>query len=325
MKSREDSVVLIGAAGTSTSFGVIKTLHEVWPKTVKTVAADMSPPWLVASSSIATSAVQVPPILDSSFLERMKKILKDLHVDVYFPIIEDEILLTSATEFRRQVAPHTVILAPSHESVAICRDKFRAYRWLREAGIPTPQTWTAADSKMIPLETVLTKPRFGAGSLGVQQLPLAEIEKLNLTDDFILQEICDKPEVTLDGFRSLDGAVTRVVCRERLEVKAGVCTKARVFEDEDLSKLGKAVAEGLNLTGNFCIQAMKSANAQGWKITDINPRPGAGTRLSVAAGVNLIAATFANLWGEPYHHYLNRLPNEKFVVRSYSEHVNLQS
>jgi predicted ATP-grasp superfamily ATP-dependent carboligase len=130
-----------------------------------------------------------------------------------------------------------------------------------------------------------------------------------------------RPEITLDTFRGRDGR-SRTVCRERLEVKAGVCTKARLFEDEVLADLGRRVAEGLDIRGSFCMQMMQNPQSNGWEITDVNCRPGAGTRLSAAAGVDVLSAWFADRWGEDPARFLRPLSRECFVVRSYQEWVH---
>lgn len=111
------------------------------------------------------------------------------------------------------------------------------------------------------------------------------------------------------------------MCRERLEVKAGVSVKARVFDDPELSALAQKLGEELGLTGTFCFQVMRAPDAGGWAITDVNPRPGAGTRMTVAAGVDVLAAMMADAWGEDPGVFLGPLAGERFVTRQYTEYA----
>ena len=84
-------------------------------------------------------------------------------------------------------------------------------------------------------------------------------------------------------------------------------------EDESLTALACRLADGLELSGPFCFQVIADA------ITDVNPRPGGGTRMSVAAGVDLHSAALADAWGQPFE--LPRLAREYFVVRHWEEEV----
>ena len=83
--------------------------------------------------------------------------------------------------------------------------------------------------------------------------------------------------------RGRAGGPVQAVCRERLEVKAGVCTKARVFTDPQIGDLAERLGAGLGLEGAFCFQVMRDA-ARGWVVTDVNARHGAGSRMSAAVG-----------------------------------------
>ena len=52
--------------------------------------------------------------------------------------------------------------------------------------------------------------------------------------EIIVQPFIDGKEITIDVFCPRPGDVLACCCRERLEVKAGVSTKARLFDDDTL-------------------------------------------------------------------------------------------
>jgi len=52
-----------------------------------------------------------------------------------------------------------------------------------------------------------------------------EVVAEDLLGDFMVQDICDGPVVTVDGFHEADTGHGFAVCRERFEPKAGVCRK----------------------------------------------------------------------------------------------------
>jgi hypothetical protein len=61
----------------------------------------------------------------------------------------------------------------------------------------------------------------------------------------------------------------------------------------------------------------------GWLVTDLNLRPGAGTAMSAAAGVDLLAAMAACRWAEPVEPYIaSPLPEGGVhVTRQYAEYL----
>lgn len=314
--------VWLGSAGTGTSFGLLRSLRDQFGPSVTVVAADIFPAHLIAASQLADSFEQVPPSTDSSFVPEILLRLARHRVDTYVPILDDEILV-AATLVEQKLLDGVHVIAPSVRAAEICFDKGKAAIWLTEQGLPTPQTELL---RTMPWrsEGVVVKPRHGRGSIGVRTIETeGELDALrsSANGDILAQTRCRMPEVTIDAFRSRNGYGFRAVCRERLEVKAGVCTKARVFEDAQLTAMSKRVAEGLELFGTFCMQVMRAWDDHGWMITDINPRPGAGTRLTVAAGVDLLAAGFADLWGADPRPFIPSLSAEYFVVRQYAEYV----
>jgi carbamoylphosphate synthase large subunit len=99
-----------------------------------------------------------------------------------------------------------------------------------------------------------------------------------------------------------------------------VCTKARLFADERLQELAGAVAAACGLRGTFCLQVMRG-RAGRWMVTDVNPRPGGGTAMSVAVGMDFHAAMVAAAWGADGASLLSLPDGERWVARGYVEHV----
>jgi biotin carboxylase len=306
--------VWIGAAGTATAFGLAQSLREHWGDGVRVVAADTNPPHLVATSALADETLQVRPLADSGFLDQLLAGLARTGADTYVPILDEEILL--AAELRDAGRLKGVaVAAPSVDAARLCLDKLEMAAWLEEHGLPAPSSWHLEDAPRDGLP-MLVKPRRGLGSAGVRRVEgAAELEELAEGDgELFAQELLEPPEITIDAFGP------RAVCRERVEVKAGVSTKARVFTDPELSDLARALSEGLPLSGAFCFQTMRSPSG-GWAITDVNPRHGAGSRMSAAVGFDVMAAGLAALWGEDPERFLRPPERERFVVRAYSELV----
>ncbi|HEX8101729.1 MAG TPA: ATP-grasp domain-containing protein [Solirubrobacteraceae bacterium] len=311
-------VLWLGAAGTVTAHGIARRVRAAWGDGVGIVAVDINPPALVAAADLADACEQVPPVADrDAFAAALGDGIRRHGVDTYVPLLVEEIAL--ACELRDAGAlPGVALLAPGTASARLCTDKLALARRLDAEGIAAPPTVLAQDARWWP-EGVVVKARGGEGSRGVEVLVAeADLERVRGRGDAaVAQRRCEGPEVTVDAFRSRDGTVWAALCRERVEVRAGVCTKARLHRDAALEALVRRVADALELSGALCVQAMRGPG--GWEITDVNPRYGGASAMSAAAGVDTAAAALADLWGEDPRPFLGDFAGEAWVVRSYEE------
>jgi hypothetical protein len=269
---------------------------------------------------LADRFVKAPYVADPDYAEWLEGMLAETGAALYVPLIDADIAIASRLG-REGRTGSTRIGAPPAASAAVCWDKLATHEWLRERGLPSPGTWLPPEAPDDAGE-LIAKSRFGQGSRGFRVLSSsAPPAPGTLDEEAVVQERCEPPEVTIDTFLASDGTDFRAVCRERLETKAGICTKARVFEDEGLAALAEQVARGLGLSGGSCTQVMRRGD--GWVVTDVNARPGAGTPLSTAAGVDVLGAVYADLLGCPFDRDegLARLSRDVYVVRHFDELV----
>ena len=317
----ERVVVYVGAAGTATAYGLIRSIRRHWGDRVSVVAADTNPPHLVAAARLADHVVQVPPVADPGFAEVVAGCVAGHGVDIYAPVLDEEILVAAQLREGGLLPAGTVVCAPSVDVAETCLDKLRMAEWLESRGFVTPATVPVEDA-VWKGEPLFAKERRGVGSRGARAIDTeAELESCRGNPELVVQERCRPPEVTLDCYRSADDGPSGVVCRERIEVKAGVCTKARVFVDDELTGLGHLVGRELPLTGGYCLQVMRSEPGGDWSITDVNPRIGAGTPLSAAVGFDPGAAMIAAAMGLDPGPYLRGPEREHHVLRTYEEWV----
>lgn len=311
--------VLIGSGGTGAAFAALLSLRRNWDSSVHVVVIDTNPARLVAASVLADEFETVPPFSDSGAAEAVCEVAARHSIDTYMPIFDSEVILAARLRDAGRLPAGVRVLSPSTASALICEDKLATYRWLIDQGVPTP--FTSELGAGVPPEGWFLKRRRGYGSRGARRVvvndpawPTGEERH-----EYILQALCSPPEVTADVFWARREGLLRVVCRERLETKEGVCTKARVFEDGDLAALARKVAHGLELEGSFCMQVMRGDGE--WVVTDINPRCGGGTSMSVPLGIDFFAAAFAHAWREDPRRFLPPLAGEACVVRQYSDVV----
>jgi carbamoylphosphate synthase large subunit len=311
--------LLLGTAGTGTTWGILASLREKWGGRVWVLAADMARRELIPASTVADQFARIPAIDAKDFATVVLELLSEYSIDTYLPTYDPEIVLAASLREQAKIAPG-VLLAPPLWSAELCWDKLEASRWLREHSFPSPAT-ARLDQASWNGKGLFVKPRQGVGSTRTATIEsssdLDQLRQDLTAEEFIAQERLQGPELTLDCFLDPSGA-GRVICRERLEVKSGVCTKARVFEDPELSALALAVGQGMEFRGSYCLQAIQN-DAREWLISDINPRTGAGTRISAAVGVDFAAANLALAWGEEPYRYLGALDKEHWVARQYRE------
>ncbi len=285
------------------------------------VVHDSNPPRRVAATKIADTAEQAPRVTDAGFVDFIVGWMRRHAVNVYFPVLDDEIALIARLSEDGCLPEDLVACVPSARVSKLCIDKLEIAEWLRSRGLASPRTVLATEAVWDGIPR-FAKERRGYGSRSTYVLDTEEqLRSLPDPSGLVVQDRCVGPEVTVDCFRSADGGIVIGLCRERLEVKAGVCTKARVYEDAGLVQLAREIANELPLVGGFCVQMMTSAIAGGWTVTDVNPRVGGGTPMSAALGFDPGAATLAQALDCELEPFLRVPAGEHFVVRSYQEWV----
>ena len=259
------------------------------------VAMDINPRHLVTAGLLADHYEQVPLSAAPEFAPALLGVLQRYEVGNYLPLFPEEIMVAAKLRGEGHIPASVTVMAPPPAASAACADKWMLTQFLQKHGVPVPQTCLASEA--CPGQELFLKPRKGTGSHGARRAGAAELAALvgASPTDWVVQEICSAPEVTVDAFYDPLSGFNHAVCRERIEIKSGVSTKARLFADETLERFARSLAEALGLAGAFCFQVMRKLGA--WVVTDVNPRPGAATAMCGVTGNDFFAATFARCWG----------------------------
>lgn len=306
--------VLISAAGTGTAFCLLTRLRATWGEKIQLFSADINPAHLATASALAERHFQVPSARNPEFLPTLRSLIGIESLDTYIPLLNPEIRQAAKLV---PVFPQCDIWA-TNLSGTLSSSKRAATKWLKELGLGVPKTLNT--NEIDSNSHYFAKPDDGTGSHGARLVTGKEALELD-TDIYLIQPVCVGPEITVDSFFDASTGRARAIARERIEVKSGVCTKARVYEDSTLSEIARCIGQGLQQCGTICFQVMQ-LNGE-YVVTDLNVRPGAGTALTVATGIDLISAAFACRWGEEYECLLsNKLPPQgAYVTRQYAEFV----
>ncbi len=260
--------LLITTAGSGAGYYLVRCAKALGVKTV--MAGDTNPAHLVAASALADRFFRLPPAKDPQFKDHMIDLLRKHSVDFWIPILDEEIIEAAHISLSNHKLS-TVVHTQNIEASGLCFDKLKMASWLEQNGFATPLTLPILNAKWQSAGWFV-KPRFGRGSHGTGILNnKKDFEAAKkASPESLVQEIARLPELTVDVYVPVTGSGVRAMCRERIEVKSGVCTKARVHYDAGLEKTAHRLAEGLKLAGGFCFQVLSSKSGQ-WVITDINP------------------------------------------------------
>jgi len=313
--------LIIGAAGTANSFGTIQSVRDHFGGSVFVVATDINPPELVAASVLADAFVQMPLARSPEFPAALSRLAASYPRSCYLPIHDDELDAAARLAAEARLPAGLELIAPPYETVRLCSDKWKMHEWLGANGLPSPETALATPAAFRQLgHRAILKPREGTASQGVRlidnEAALMDIDPSR----WLVQERLDGPEMTIDVFLSRRTGAFACACREYIEVRSAIATKVRVFNNPFFAKLAEDLARRLPLFGAFIFQVIRDT-ASGWKITDVNPRVGNGTRGCAALGLNFAAANLADFWGEPTEPLLRPLTGEYYVVRQYADYV----
>ena len=216
---------MLGSAGTGTAFAAACALRRVWSQSVVVIAMDINPAHLVTTALLADHFEQVPLSASPAFSEALLDILRRYEVDTYLPLFPEEIVLAARLRSDGTMPESVSVMSPSLATCAACADKLALGQLLQKNGVPVPNT--ALASAPFSANEFFLKPNHGTGSRGARKVKAAELSDVvgERAGEWIVQEICMRPEVTVDAFYDTAGGFSRVICRERVETKSGVSTR----------------------------------------------------------------------------------------------------
>ena len=252
-----------------------------------------------AGSYLGDDFVEMPPAHAPDFVERAIAICRERHIDLVIPIIDYEFFgWARAREPLAQFGTRVVISPP--QALQICEEKDRTIDYFRSLGVPCPPTWCFPD---IPKEQnlpfpVIIKPRCGRGSIDTYRAENLEEYRFYLprVSEPIVEPCLRGQEVTIDTISDLQGRFLAASPRIRLEVRGGQAFKSITIAAPELVDLARRIVEPLPIIGPSNIQCFLTD--RGAQFFEINARFGAGTILSIAAGMNGPAALVAMARGE---------------------------
>lgn len=314
-KERFDISLLLLTCGTNAGFHIAKRFKLLFGGRIKLVGTDINQRWSIPSIQYLDEFYQVPLSSDENYYQIILDICRSERVNYLFPIFDED-------------QHHFYAQNPDLLEMGICsfgipasirtiyRSKEAMTEFLYQHHFPVPQLFSK-DTIQNGYD-YFCKPIDGYGSYGAKKYSGKEIRLMD-TGRLMIQEVCQEPEITLECF-NYKGFVYSIA-RERLATKAGVCTKARVYKDDNLQKIAQDLSRTIELPILFNLQFMQNSKGD-YVITDVNLRVAGGMSISYAAGWDEVGALGKIILGEEDVFSSVDLPiKEQYVVRAYEDIV----
>ena len=307
--------LLLLTCGTNACYHTARCLKERFGHRIRIIGTDINQPWMIATQPYLDEFYQCPFTSDKSYYSFIISLCDQEHIDYLLPSFDADQLLFHQGNIDLLVRG-VQSLGITKEVAQVYNSKEETNQFLKQHNLPIPNIYRIDETKADCM--YLCKPVNGVGSTGVRKLTGSEIRKLN-DESLIIQEVCIEPEITLECF-NYHGRVYSIA-RQRLEVKAGVCTKARVYYDPELEAIAQKFANKIELPHIFNLQFM--VNSQGHRvITHVNLRMAGGMSLSYATGWDEITALGKIMLEEPdVTATLKAIEKEVYVIRAYTDIV----
>lgn len=256
---------------------------------------------LSAAGILSDEFHTVPKVTESSFIPEVLSICVNSGVNVVIPTIDPEISVyaSSKSEF---LTKGIDVWVSSPEVTELGWDKWKLHNWLIQSGFPSPKTVEYKENLDSGFQgKVIAKPRNGSSSIGIHKAnSIQDLHQLNLDTSYIVQEVIDGDEITVDFAVDKFGRYLGCVPRKRLEVRSGEVSKGVTTKIPIVEKLVHDLAVSLpGAYGVLNVQIFHDKETDKLTILEINPRFGGGYPLSHASGADFVTALLASNEGIP--------------------------
>lgn len=318
--------VLLTAAGSPSSPGLIKCLKNNGEREIRIVGTDMKADATI--NQMVDVVRLVPAATAENYVDELLRVCAEEHVDVLIPGISAELprLQSRMEDFE---AIGTKVSVSDGEGLLIANDKIALYEYMKEKGFDVPEFRVihtinefeeACRSIGFPQKAICVKMKDGSGSRGIRLIDPSKSrfnifagEKPNsfftTYEDMlsILKEVPHIPELMimeyLPGMEySVDlladhGQVKYIVGRVSNVINASIPQEATLVYNEEAYNISKQIVSSLKLDGNVDLDFKFDADGHP-RLMEINPRLAATLSVIAAGGCNLLYLRIKQLLGE---------------------------
>lgn len=293
--------VLILSAGTRNL--VIRAFRRAFQGQGLVIATDMSR--LAPAIYEADKYYIVPPMRAPGYLEHILNIVREERIDAVLSLIDPELSLLAEHE-ARFTALGCRVVGSSRELCDLSLDKYSMYRWLKERGYRTAESWVDLDAFRAAAEAgsvrfpVFVKPICGSASISISKaFDIQTVELLfSHEQGLMIQEYLDGQEIGADVYIDMiSGEVVSIFTKKKLRMRAGETDKSVSFRDPALFALIERFVKDAGYRGPIDIDIFNVGGS--YYISEVNPRFGGGYPHAWSCGCDHMKMILQNLKGLP--------------------------
>jgi len=285
MSKRKPLTVLVASAGSGA--GLLECIRDSARKLrldLRLLAVDPNP-GMSAACRLADRSYAVPDGTEPGFVPALLEVCRKQQVSLLLPTIDAGLIeLSEQQDAFAAIGTDVAISSPA--VVRLARDKLATAERLKAGGINVPHTMALHEFVNDPNRLswpVIAKPISGTSSVGILK-PRRAGELQNMDDRYIVQELWQGREFTVNVYFDRRGRMRCAIPHWRIEVRNGAVANGRTERIPILAaaaeKLGAVLA---GARGPVCFQAIV-ADADNAAVFEVNARIGSGYPLAHRAG-----------------------------------------
>lgn len=245
----------------------------------------------------------VPRIDDPDYINVLLGICAKEKISAVMTFIDPEIEILA--HHRNQFAAIGVeVLVPYENTARLCYDKFELYKYLKQSGIKTVETWGSMESFDSALSLhnvnfpVFVKPRTGSGSVGARKIECYEelVSAIKSDPSLIIQEYMNCIDLDADVYIDLiSHQAVSAFSKHKIETRIGGANKTVSFKDPKLFDFIRKISGVMDFYGPIDMDFFYREGE--YYLSEINPRFGGAYLHAYGAGINFIKLIENNLMG----------------------------
>jgi carbamoyl-phosphate synthase large subunit len=239
-------------------------------------------------------AVVLPDIYSPDYIPALIQLCQHKKVDVLlsFSDLDIDVLSRHLPQLREAGVLPIVTSSVVNE---ICFDKYSTYKFLKQHGFNTPETYISFEEAVKAIETgrisfpLIVKPRRGSGSNNLFKAHnLKELDVFfHYAAEMLIQETIRGQEHGFDICNDLNGKVLSVVPRRKLAMRSGETDRAETIDNPSAIDFGVQLGEKLGALGHVGpLDVDFFVDRDRIFVLELNPRFGGGYPLSHLAGAD---------------------------------------
>lgn len=229
----------------------------------------------------------VPFIDDKNFINKIKNIVDNHHIDIIYPCVDAAIPILKKFESYL----NCIVISPNFKTAEICLSKRKTYQTLVNH-IKVPKEYNINN---IPEYPVFLKPEIGSSSKFtylVNNKEELDVFIKRVPNPMILEYLPNN-EFTVDCFSNYRNELLFVGPRIREKIVNGISVKTSNIEDYQITQIAEKINKVLNMDGAWFFQLKQNKNNE-YTLLEVACRFGGSSSIQRYRGLNFSLMSLYN-------------------------------